>query len=99
MNAKQFVACWSLEKATLLGDDYLTDKLREVGLPDEQLQQFKNAVDGILTDAMYTLLLGLDGATAIGNVQQPYVISTANGEVISNGNGELEIEAWRELRA
>lgn len=99
MNAKQFVTCWGLEKATLLDDDYLTDILREVGLPEEQLQQFKRAVDGILTDAMYTLLLGLDGATAIGNIQQPYVISTANGKVISNSDGELEAEAWREFRA
>lgn len=98
MDIKQFVACWSQEKEVLLNDDYLTDRLREVGLPPEQLEQFKHAVDVILTDSMYSLLLGLDGAAAVGSIQQPYVISTANGQVISHENGELEAQAWREFR-
>jgi hypothetical protein len=98
MDIKQFVACWAEQKETLLDDYYLTNRLKEVGLPPEQLEQFKHAVDAILTDSMYSLLLGLDGAAAIGSIQQPYVISTANGQVLSHGDGELEAQAWREFR-
>jgi len=98
MNAKQFVSGWRQEKETFLNDAYLTDKLREVGLPPEQLKPFKRAVDAILTDSMYSLLLGLDGAAAIGSIQQPYVVSTVNGQVISHGDGELEAQAWRIFR-
>jgi hypothetical protein len=50
-------------------------------------------VDGVLTDAFYTLLLGLDGSASIGGVQQCYDLRDESGDKIT-GDGELEAAAF-----
>ena len=100
MNAQQFVSHWLELKSELLeafvGEQSTAEaatQLRRLGLTPEQNDQLRVAIDGILTDTMYTLLLGLDGAASIGTDQQPYTIADQEGNVISRG-GELAEAAW-----
>ena len=52
-------------------------------------------IDDVLTDSLYSVLLGLDGAGSIGGTQQAYSIQSENGEsVLSAGSGELEGAAY-----
>ena len=53
----------------------------------------RDIVDGVLTDAWYTLLLALDGAASLGGVQQEYDLRDETGAKIS-GDGELEAAAY-----
>ena len=103
MNAQQFVSHWIELKAELLeaflGEQSKAEvavQLQRLGLKSEQSELLRGAVDGMLRDTMYTLLLGLDGAASIGSNQQRYSIADENGNVISNC-GELEAEAWRQF--
>ena len=103
MNAEQFVSHWLELKAELieafLGESSQTEvatQVQRMGLTPEQNGLLLRAVDGMLRDTMYTLLLGLDGAASIGSNQQPYTITDEEGNVISK-SGELEAEAWRQF--
>ena len=52
-------------------------------------------VDGVLTDAFYTMLLGFDGETALGRSgQNKYKISLEDGSPVSEANGELSNSAF-----
>jgi len=68
--------------------------LRQAGLSDSQREIVHAALDAALTDAYYTILLGLDGAAALGGVQQSYRIADEAGNVVSEGDGELEAAAF-----
>ena len=59
----------------------------------EQQQILGLVLDSVLTDTLYALLLGLDGAANIGGVQELYKISDENGNSISD-NGSIEGEAY-----
>ncbi|QHW01044.1 hypothetical protein [Spirosoma endbachense] len=51
-------------------------------------------LDGALTDALYTVLLGLDGEASIGdNNQQMYKLFNEAGNELTN-SGEIESYAW-----
>ena len=66
----------------------------ELDLPEEKKPILYKLVDAALTDALYRLLLGLDGSMSIGKLtQQPYTITNASGEVISEC-GDLEAAAY-----
>lgn len=103
MNANEFVACWKNERdrflATYLNEAQETTvstKIARLNLAADQLPIMRDVVDGILTDAFYTLLLGLDGAASIGGVQQAYQIRDEGSNLISDP-GELEAEAWEQF--
>ena len=57
------------------------------------------AIDQALTDAFYTLLLGLDGSASLGGVQQGYRVQDETGCTISCGNGELEEHAFEAFQS
>ena len=67
------------------------ESLKSSGLTDGQIQSVKNIVSEALTDALYTILLGLDGSASIGNEQMMYQLSDEDGNEIS---GEIESYAW-----
>ncbi|OWQ45491.1 hypothetical protein CDL60_19835 [Roseateles noduli] len=107
MNAQEFVANWAAEKASLLetyferapSADRQTDvglKIAEMGLTEDQREQLRAVVNGILVDTMYTLLLGLDGSASIGGVQHAYSVLDEKGRAISR-SGELEAEAYKQF--
>ena len=56
-------------------------------------EQLKDVIDTLLTDVFYSLLLGLDGESSIGNTQQTYKIYDEEGNLISDC-GELEASAY-----
>ena len=103
MNANEFVACWKNERdrflATYLNETKETavsTKIASLNLDANQLPIMRDVVNGILTDAFYTLLLGLAGAASIGGVQQAYQIRDEHSNLIS-GSCELEAEAWEQF--
>jgi hypothetical protein len=99
MDAKTLVAHCKLDK-----DRYLENldqcqvgaRLRAMNLTTEQRHEVLALLDGALTDQLYGLLLGLDGAACIGDEQHDFRLLNEDGDAIS-GNGELEAEAYAQL--
>jgi hypothetical protein len=100
MNADDFARHCRAEKNALLESyfDETTDtevgaKIRDLHLDEPKLAALRQILDGVLTDAFYTLLLGLDGAASIGGTQQRFDLRDESGEKIS-GDGDLEAAAF-----
>ena len=68
-------------------------KIKEMVLDSTQQEQLKIVIDTLLTDVFYTILLGLDGESSIGNTQQTYKIFDEDNNLISNC-GELEASVY-----
>ena len=99
MTPREFVDCFSREKDALLRG-YLNGAGTSVGsqiarlqLEPDKLKLLSQILDGVLTDAFYTLLLGLEGEASIGGRQETYRLCDAQGTVLTGG--EIETEAWR----
>lgn len=92
MDAKEFVELFYTEKNCTMKQyfDNLQDtevgiKIDSLGLTKEQFEKVNGIIDTVLTDAMYTILLGLDGECSIGNLQQSYRLYDEKGIKITNG--------------
>lgn len=99
MDAKTLVAQCKLDKERYLNNldqCQVGARLRAMNLPAEQLAEVRALIDGALTDQLYGLLLGLDGAACIGDEQHDFRLLNEAGEAIS-GSGELEAEAYAQL--
>lgn len=103
MNAKEFVKSWKREKDYLLelytkrtNESGISKDYNELNLSNEQKLNFNKIVNTILTDAFYTLLLGLDGEANIGGIQHSYKIFDEN-DVLISAVGEIEAEACNEF--
>lgn len=101
MDAYQFVASWKAEKelymASLLENGSLAgEQIRGLALSPEQEVKLWAALNTVLTDVFYTLLLGLDGSAQIGGVQETFKIRDEAGNLISDC-GELEAEAYAQF--
>ncbi len=68
--------------------------LAQANLSESQREAVLAALDTALTDAFYTVLLGLDGAASLGGRQQSYQIQDEDGHLVSSGDGELEALAF-----
>lgn len=64
-----------------------------MNLSPEQTQQLREMLDVFTTDALYTLLLGLDGSAAVGGDQRHYTLLDEDGSVIAE-EGDLEAAAY-----
>ena len=100
MTPLQFARLWLAEKDLLLSTFLDADSnaavatsLRGLGLSPEQTRGLRPALDAALSDTMYKLLLGLDGAASIGGRQEVYRLFSEGGAQLS-GDGELEAAAW-----
>jgi len=62
-------------------------------LSPEQTQQLREMLGVFTTDALYTLLLGLDGSAALGGDQRHYTLLDEDGSVIAE-EGDLEAAAY-----
>ncbi|MCP3018363.1 hypothetical protein [Cupriavidus basilensis] len=105
MDAATFVGNWVDLKSDLLsvfmgeqGESAIATQIRNMALTVDQTEQLRNVLDGVLRDAMYSLLLGLDGASSIGRDQQAFQILDERGIAVFS-SGELEAEAWRRFHA
>ncbi len=71
----------------------MADKIAQLQLEPDKLKLLSQILDGVLTDAFYTVLLGLEGQASIGGRQEAYRLCDAQGTVLTGG--EIESEAWR----
>lgn len=76
MTSKEFVELFYKEKNNLLKvyfDDLNNTEvgldIESLNLKEEQREKMESIVDKIITDTMYTILVGLDGSASIGDVQ------------------------------
>lgn len=78
---------FDFEKRTEVGE-----LIKSLNLDEKGNERIRQIVNGILTDSLYTILLGIDGATVIGENQELYKLLDENGKEITGG--EIESEAW-----
>nr|WP_315423359.1 hypothetical protein [uncultured Pedobacter sp.] len=98
MTPEQFVENFYLERRSLI-DLYLDQTatsdvsmlIADLQLDDEKLAKLRQVLNGVLRDAFYGILLGLDGEAQIGKQQENYKIEDENENKLS---GEIESYAW-----
>lgn len=100
MTAKEFVELFYTEKNEMLkqyfdspNDTEVGLKIDSLGLTAEQMEKIQDIISTVLTDAMYTILLGLDGEASIGKIQHIYELYDENGCELTNC-GEIEQYAY-----
>lgn len=99
MTPEEFVRGFYIEKKSMI-DLYFDEELdSEVGglinsleLDEKGKAKIQQIIDGTLTDAFYTVLLGLDGATVIGKDQILYKLMDEDGNELTGG--EIEAHAY-----
>ena len=94
MNPRQFAELFRKERDDFLGEAYLPDKIATLQLSPEQTEALKSMLGVVLTDVYFRMLCGLDGSASIGDLQASYTITDEHGNVVCNGDGTLEAEAW-----
>src|SRR5215813_76572 len=66
-------------------------RLTAAKLDARQRRDVLAAIDVALTDAYYTMLLGLTGASSLGGIQQQYRLADESGHTLSpSGDADLE---------
>ena len=78
---------FDFEKQTEVGE-----LIKSLNLDEKGNERVRQIINGILTDSLYTILLGIDGATVIGENQELYKLLDEDGKEITGG--EIEAEAW-----
>lgn len=100
MTAEEFVKCFLAEKNSLVDSAFdsknktlVATLIGKMQLNDNQTEQLKEIINSVLTDAFYTILLGLDGEASIGKQQVSYhIFDEENNEL--TGSGEIEEFAY-----
>ena len=101
MTSDEFAKNFYLEKLAFLKSCFQAQpeqplavnvKIKEMALTEHQTEKLKEVIDILLDDVFYTILLGLDGESPIGNTQQVYKIYDQDDNLISDC-GELEASA------
>ena len=102
MTPQEFVASIAREKEGMLSTYFDPDsgaavatQIAALGLSGEQAKALRAMLDGSLTDAFYTILLGLDGAASLGGVQSDYDLRSEDGTLLTGGS--LEAAAWEQF--
>jgi hypothetical protein len=100
MTPKEFVELFYREKTEYLKACFdenskflVSTKIKSLNLSDEQKEIMSEVVDEILTDAYYSILVGIDGGANIGGLQVTYKLYDEEGNLITGG-GELEGYVW-----
>ncbi len=105
MNADEFVALFRAEKDALLEmylhpDGRSTTKvgmaIAAMNLAADQVQLMREVVDGVLTDAFYTILMGLDGEASLGGQQRQYRVHDDDGPI--GEPGDIETAAYEQFQ-
>lgn len=100
MTGKEFVKLCHDEKESILASYFADEgesevsaiikRLIQAGISRDELYRLVNTV---MTDSYFTLLLGIDGASSLGNTQETYRLFDENGELL-NPCGEIEENAY-----
>lgn len=99
MTPEEFAKNFYLERKSLV-DLYLSSDseidvsklIADLQLDEQKTEKIRQILNGVLRDAFYTTLLGLDGEAQIGERQETYKIEDENGNEITGG--EIESYAW-----
>jgi hypothetical protein len=76
------------------GESPIAKMVDSLGVDSSETSTLYQILDGALTDALYTVLLGLDGEASIGNNnQQMYKLFDEAGNELTK-RGEIEGYAW-----
>jgi len=103
MTKEEFVKHFYLEKLNTIKScfdfkkerrTYVSTKIEELNLDEKQTENFKHILSSLLTDTYYTILLGLDGSTSIGNSNQEVFKIYDEDENLISDFGELREEAY-----
>ena len=104
MTPKEFAREFRLLRDDLLKDYFdesgeisLIGKFKESGLNKEQIELVKDVMSEGLTDALYTILLGLDGCAQIGEYQINYSVYDEENNQVA-GSGVMEEFAYEYLQ-
>lgn len=103
MSTTKFVEACKAERDALLAiytdptaQSAVGQHLEVARLTAEQKLEVIAALDAALTDAFYTMLMGLSGAASFGGVQQEYRLTDEGGRPISpSGDADLEAIAYQ----
>ena len=99
MNTEEFVKAFYSEKQDFL-KEYLSENsesevgqlIKSLNLTEKQTEIMKKVLDSSLTDVFYSILLGLDGCTSIGGIQEMYDLKDESGNQLS---GKIEGYAYK----
>jgi len=73
---------------------------RKLNLSDEQQASAIELLNTIVTDVLYTVLLGLDGGAQIGNKQVFYTVLDEEGtKICGDAMGDVEAIAYQRFQA
>lgn len=105
MNAEEFVQAWRREKDSLVknytqgeNETAVSEYLSQMNLDQQQAELLNKAIEQMLTDTFYSLLIGLDGAGSIGGVQHTFKLLDEDENLISDC-GDIEAEAWEQFQS
>ena len=97
MTPEEFVQCFRRTKDGLLNTYFdpssrseTAGELAALARSPEDTAALRRIISGVLTDAFYTVLLGLDGCASLGGVQQSYHVTDEDGSVVCSGDGLIE---------
>lgn len=100
MNGEEFVKLCYKGKETILNEYFsessstaVTKKVKNLMRAGAGKDDLYKLIDSVMTDAYYTLLLGLDGAASLGGKQISYKIYDEKGTLL-NKCGEIEEHAF-----
>lgn len=89
MTAEEFVKNCYKEKENMQKiyfdkneETYVGEQIKNIvskGIPDEEV---KKLIDSVMNETFYTMLLGLDGETSLGDVQMQYKLFDENDNLI-----------------
>ena len=99
MTPEDFVKAFYKEKEQLLKLYFDKNQETAVGVEIQSLKlrfgkkdKLRKILDLALKDALYTILLGLDGATSIGDKQEIYSLHDETGNELTGG--DIQGLAW-----
>lgn len=99
MTPEEFAKNFYLERKSLVdlylnsdSDSDVSKLINDLKLDEQKTEKIRQILSGVLRDAFYTTLLGLDGEAQIGERQETYKIEDENGNELTGG--EIESYAW-----
>lgn len=100
MNSKDYVELFYKEKNNMLKIYFRNPDISQIGLKIKNLNlnsakisELQNIIDEVISETMYSILLGLDGEASIGGVQQMYKLYDESGCCLTD-SGEIEQYAY-----
>jgi len=103
MNTNEFALEFKVLRTSIMNEYFKNDssfaskRIKMLNLNYEKNTILKEILNTAITDALYTVLLGLDGCAQIGNKQNNYIVSDEDGNIVA-GNGIIEEFAYKHLQ-